>query len=316
MFDTVAEDVPFAFACLATTDPANGLINAAYKSHPLPVGDQEFAASEYGGPDINQFVELAGRQPPVGLLSVDTGGEPMLCRRLREYMAPQFGFTDELRLVCRGPQLTWGLLALYRAGGEPSFTPADGRLVASLHEAISDGVRRVLFAGHPSPIAGAGTPVVMVLDGEDRVTDMSTATDTVIEELGGWDHGSLPASAMMVAASSRSLRAPAEAQVPASSGRWFKVRAMPLGEGPTGAAVVLTIERADPAVVGQMAIAARGLTVREQEVVALVLQGASTKDIASRLYLSPHTVQDHLKAIFAKLEVSSRRELVGQFILT
>jgi Bacterial regulatory proteins, luxR family len=45
------------------------------------------------------------------------------------------------------------------------------------------------------------------------------------------------------------------------------------------------------------------------------LQGASTQAIATALYLSPHTGQDHLKAIFAKLGVNSRREMVAQLVL-
>ena len=42
-----------------------------------------------------------------------------------------------------------------------------------------------------------------------------------------------------------------------------------------------------------------------------VMAGRSSKEIAARLYISTHTVQDHLKAVFAKVGVSSRRELVA-----
>ncbi|MEO8828497.1 hypothetical protein, partial [Lapillicoccus sp.] len=114
VFETVAVDVPFAFACLATTDPANGLITGTTKSHPLTVSDEELAAAEYGEPDVNLFADLALRPLPVGVLSVDTNGRPDSCRRFREFVVPNFGFTDELRLACRAGGTTWALLGLYR----------------------------------------------------------------------------------------------------------------------------------------------------------------------------------------------------------
>lgn len=316
VFAAIAAEVPFSFACLATTDPISGLINAAYKSSPLPLGEEDFAAAEYGAPDINQFTELAQRAVPVGVLSIDTNGHPEQCRRLREYMTPQFGFSDELRLVCRGQTTTWGVLALYRGQDEPPFTAAEGLLVASAHEVVADAVRRVLYADNPATPTTSDAPVVLIVDATDRVVDMSSGTEKVIEELGGWDHGSLPASVLFVAVSARTTGRPVEARIPVATGGWLRARAVALTGAASERPVVLTVERADPATVGQMTIAARGLTAREQEIVAHILQGASTKDVAAALHLSPHTVQDHLKSVFDKLGVSSRRELIGQFVLT
>ncbi len=50
------------------------------------------------------------------------------------------------------------------------------------------------------------------------------------------------------------------------------------------------------------------LTPREKEVLSLVAQSRSDKEIAAELSISLHTVKSHLRNILAKLQVNSRRE--------
>ena len=58
--------------------------------------------------------------------------------------------------------------------------------------------------------------------------------------------------------------------------------------------------------------AVRCLTKREGEITRLVMGGLSTAGVSEELHITPNTVRDHFKAIFDKVGVRSRRELVAQ----
>jgi DNA-binding NarL/FixJ family response regulator len=49
-----------------------------------------------------------------------------------------------------------------------------------------------------------------------------------------------------------------------------------------------------------------GLTAREQEVVALLSEGLSDREISRRLFISERTAQHHVSAVLSKIGVSSR----------
>jgi DNA-binding CsgD family transcriptional regulator len=55
-----------------------------------------------------------------------------------------------------------------------------------------------------------------------------------------------------------------------------------------------------------------GLTAREMDILALLSQGLHNSEIARRLFLSPKTVDHHVSAILAKLDVRSRSEAVAR----
>jgi DNA-binding CsgD family transcriptional regulator len=83
-----------------------------------------------------------------------------------------------------------------------------------------------------------------------------------------------------------------------------------VGDGSRRVAVI--IEPAQPARIASLLMAAYGLSQREQEITRLVLQGNSTTEIAASLHVQVQTVQQHLKSIFDKTGVRSRRELAGK----
>jgi DNA-binding CsgD family transcriptional regulator len=56
---------------------------------------------------------------------------------------------------------------------------------------------------------------------------------------------------------------------------------------------------------------ASDLTAQELNVARLVRQGMSNRDVAGQLFVSPRTVDFHLRNVFSKLGVTSRAELIA-----
>jgi DNA-binding NarL/FixJ family response regulator len=56
------------------------------------------------------------------------------------------------------------------------------------------------------------------------------------------------------------------------------------------------------------------LSEREKEILSLLVEGLSKKQIAEKIFLSHHTVDSHLRNIYAKLEVHSRSSAISKAI--
>ncbi len=58
------------------------------------------------------------------------------------------------------------------------------------------------------------------------------------------------------------------------------------------------------------------LSKREMDVVKLVVQGNNNREIAENLYISEHTVKNHMTSIFSKLEVNDRSQVIAKIYQT
>ncbi|MGW6282269.1 helix-turn-helix transcriptional regulator [Kribbella sp. NPDC055071] len=304
--------IPFDSICIGTADPTTNLLTGAVLLDLELLDTAQFVEYEYSVPDYNHYMDLARKDVAVSILAEATGGKPDQSTRYRDYLT-KADLNHEMRSAVRTGSQMWGVCTLYRTLGRTGFSPAEADFMRRLEPVLARGLRRGLIAGDVGRrLAGAGS-AVLILDAANRVVSATEAAEQRIAELGGDLWSRLPAGVEVVAAAARGL--PVAAPVPEGrtrlpSGEWIMLKAAQVRgqDGLTGD-VAVTIEAAAPGGVIPLIVAAYGLTERERSVVQQVLGGASTNDIAQRLQLSPYTVQDHLKAIFDKVGVTSRREL-------
>ncbi|MBO0837123.1 MAG: helix-turn-helix transcriptional regulator [Actinobacteria bacterium] len=108
-------------------------------------------------------------------------------------------------------------------------------------------------------------------------------------------------------------RGPARSRVQTANGRWLVLEATALLDqrgGPPRVALVL--QPAGGWELAPLIAEAYGLSSREQEVTRLLARGLGSADIGTELFLSVHTVRDHVKQILEKVGVSSRGELIAR----
>ena len=312
--------VPHERVCWHPTDPATMLVTGAYLENLSGVGLPPLTWCEYAVEDVNKWSFLARSPWPVGILSRATQGHPERSPRYRELLRP-LGIGWELRASFVTDSTCWGTLAICRDPGEPDFSDEEAAFLAGISSTLGEGFRRALLISSVVADEDPDGPGLLLLDDEDNVISITHSAERWLEGLiglGGLIEGQLPLAVCAVADRARaavdgsgSPALQARARARTASGRWLVLHGTKLSGSSEGQTAVI-IEPARRAELAPLIVHAYGLSARERDITQLVLQGLSTKEIASRLFISTHTVQDHLKAIFDKVDVHSRRELVAR----
>ncbi len=223
----------------------------------------------------------------------------------------------------------WGFLDLWRTQGSLPFPGADIEFLDHIAGPLTTALRHSqakTFA--PATAAGqlpAG-PVVLLLSPALEVRAQTPQTQRYLRVLVPRDEGDqapIPAGAYNVAAQLLATETgvsdnPPLARVHLANGRWLTLRAARMGTAQLAHQrdIAVSIEPAAPGDRVSVFARACGLSARETELLHHLVTGAATRDITQHMFVSEHTVQDHLKSIFAKTATHNRRTLLARALGT
>ncbi|MFI5720705.1 LuxR C-terminal-related transcriptional regulator [Nocardia sp. NPDC051750] len=315
--------VPFDSAVWTAADPETGLITAPMLVENLGSGEgcADYWASELLEENVVPFRELTRAPVPAAGLRAATGDLPARSARFRRLFAGH-GIHDELRVALRIGDRPWGLVSLFR--GTADFAADEVALLAELSQPLAARLRGFARPAPAPTQTDSPAPGLILFDESGAALSINEearqhlaslpAGPSVPSKLGLgfpiWVVGAVLQARALAAGLDHGN---ARLRIRNTEGRWLSCHASSLSGGDSGPGpVALIIEPATPADLAALIAEAHGLSSRELQVTQLIARGLTTAEIAGTLFLSPHTVRDHIKAVFAKVEVSSRGELVAR----
>jgi DNA-binding CsgD family transcriptional regulator len=301
LLDAIRTVIQFDFHVWLLTDPETSVGAAPLADVPVPLLARlpELIRLKYLT-TVNRWTSLTG----AALLTEATGGDRSRSRVWRELLA-EHGGADIASVVFRDRYGCWGFLDLWRS---MPFTGAEATFLGTIAGDITAALRRchadTFTVTSPHAASHAG-PAVLLLSPGLEVVGTTPETHDYLRVLVPPSDGQspVPAGAYNVAAQLLATEegvdtAPPWARVHFTDGLWLSLRAARIGGG-----IAITIEKTAPAERLSLFARATGLSRRETELLGHLAAGPGTRELARRLHVSENTVQDHLKAIFAKRPV-------------
>ena len=128
--------------------------------------------------------------------------------------------------------------------------------------------------------------------------------------------GAYNVGAQLLAVEARVDSHPPLTRIHLDGGHWVTLRAARIGAEPAGDPeardIAVSIETTRPVDRAEVFGRAHGLSPRERDLLVELSTGPGTRELAGRLFLAEHTVQDHLRSIFDKTGLRSRAAVVGR----
>ncbi len=318
----IDEVMPTTALFVQAVDPETMLGMGAGMVRGLPERMCEpFWAYEFEVPDFNKFTDLVRGPRAVADLHTATGGRPERSARWREFQG--YGELEaELRGMFTAGGHGWGMIQLNRGPEHGAFTAPEVEFVETIAPKVGRALRRATATQYDCS-TGTG-PGMAILDGDFNLLSATQEAIHWFERVQTYrrrDAGRLgvrmPYEVINAAQSARAKAARGEAsatrtRVRSECGIWMLIHASCLAESSNDGQTAIVIEPAKASEVVPLIVEAYELTARELDVTRALVRGLTTNEIATELFLSRYTVQDHLKRIYDKVGVSSRGGLVAK----
>ena len=306
--EVVRRAVPYTVAAWSTHDPATGLFTSCTMAG-LPKDlerEAQLFRDEFRDDEPATFRCMIARRQTTAILSAVTGGDLERASRYRSVLAP-FGVSDELRAVLWSADTPWGSVTMYRNDGA-RFTTAHARQMEQIATHLGEGLRlSMLRLAAARPEAVKEPPGILAVAPDGTVTPLTGPARRWLQLGGTQLRTTANATAAAVRARTDWEGATARLALPDGLVLTLHGAATTVDDG----SVAVIVDRTRRAEVGAMLVEAYGLTPRQRDVLGLLLLGASLTQIGHRLGISEHTANDHRKAIYRRVGVSSRSELAA-----
>ena len=323
LLDEIRRVVPFDYFAWLLTDPETSVGSAPFADVPCLPDLPRLIRLKYVT-EVNRWTTLA--PAPVALLQLATRGEPSRSLLWRDLLHG-YGVGDVASVVFTDRFGCWGFLDLWRPATVAPFDENDAAYLTHIAGPVTSALRRSQASTFALSSAGAPRqpgPVVLLLSSDLEVVGQTPETEAYLRTLvpPAESRAPIPASAYNVAAQLLAVEAdvdrnPPSARVHLAGGLWVTLRATRIGSRTdrtdrSERDIAVTIEETSPPERTDLFARVFGLSARESELLGHLVSGCDTQELTRRMFLSEHTVQDHLKSIFAKTSTRTRRTLVSR----
>jgi len=303
--------LPFDGHVFTLTDPVTNVATAPHADVPMLPWSRlpEIIRWRYLS-EVNRADRLVGRAASSLLTATASPSESLVWLHVQR----ELGVVDTATVSFADRYGAWAYLELWRTSG--AFTAADLDLLTAMVPPVTAGLRAAIARTFSEPAEEPSTtgPAVIVLGPDLAVRNQTDDAAAAWMRLLPPDEPMtpIPAAAYNIGGALIAQEAGIPVGEPWSrvhvgGTSWATVRGSRLGED-----IAVSIEPSTPAERMDLFARAHGFSAREAEVLTLLGVGLDSREIAGQLFLSEHTVNDHVKAALAKAGARTRQVMLAR----